>query len=504
MANAAVAGSHVWKFFRAGGFDQVRLDGAADIAALDQLDQKLWVALSCPTRGLEFDSRTLDLVDADGDGRIRAPEILAAARWACANLRNPDDMLKGADALPLAAINDATDEGRRILASARRTLATLGKPSASLGPGPDAAAISVADAAGADDPAVERLARYCRDLYQLLNNFVAFADFYSRRRKAVFQAGTLYLDGRSCELCVRVDDPAKHAALASHSKTYLAYCDCTRKGAAEKATIAAAFTAGDSDRLMVGRNGVFYDRKGQDWDATIVRLVEHPISIRQAVWAPYKRIARTIGEQIEKFAAERDKAVADKAAGSLGQAPLPAEPGKPPAPAAPAPAPTAPAPFDIAKFAGIFAAIGLALGAIGTALAAIVAGFLRLAWWQMPLLLLGIFALISGPSVIIAWLKLRQRNLGPLLDACGWAVNARVKINIPFGRTLTAVAKLPPNAQRSLTDPYAQRSPARWLIPLLILLALAGCAAYWYFGHYRPWKARQGAQPEAPQEPPPR
>ena len=63
---------HAWRFFRAGGFDQVRLDSGADILALDQLDQKLWVALSCPTRGLEFDSRTLDLIDTDHDGRIRA------------------------------------------------------------------------------------------------------------------------------------------------------------------------------------------------------------------------------------------------------------------------------------------------------------------------------------------------------------------------------------------------------------------------------------------------
>ena len=57
--------SYKWKFFRAGGFDQVKLESGADLANLDQLDQKLWVALACPTTGLEFDSRTLDLVDTD-------------------------------------------------------------------------------------------------------------------------------------------------------------------------------------------------------------------------------------------------------------------------------------------------------------------------------------------------------------------------------------------------------------------------------------------------------
>ena len=74
--------SYKWKFFRAGGFDQVKLESGADLANLDQLDQKLWVALACPTHGLEFDSRTLDLVDTDKDGRVRVPEVIAAAKWA--------------------------------------------------------------------------------------------------------------------------------------------------------------------------------------------------------------------------------------------------------------------------------------------------------------------------------------------------------------------------------------------------------------------------------------
>ncbi len=72
-----MATHHTWKFFRAGGFDQVRLETGADLMALDQLDQKLWVALACPTTGLEFD-KTLALIDTDKDGRIRAPELIAA------------------------------------------------------------------------------------------------------------------------------------------------------------------------------------------------------------------------------------------------------------------------------------------------------------------------------------------------------------------------------------------------------------------------------------------
>ena len=74
--------SKQWQFFRAGGFDQVALESGADLMALDQLDQKLWVALACPTTGLEFDAKTLALIDTDKDGRIRAPELIAAVKWA--------------------------------------------------------------------------------------------------------------------------------------------------------------------------------------------------------------------------------------------------------------------------------------------------------------------------------------------------------------------------------------------------------------------------------------
>src|SRR5437763_16234592 len=128
---------HRWHFFRAGGFDQVKLETGADLASLDQLDQKLWVALAWPTRGIEFDTKTLDLIDTDKDGRIRAPDIIAATRWAGNCLKNPDDLLKSASSLPLSAINDATPEGKQLLASARQILATLGRQ--------DAAAITIDD-----------------------------------------------------------------------------------------------------------------------------------------------------------------------------------------------------------------------------------------------------------------------------------------------------------------------------------------------------------------------
>jgi hypothetical protein len=699
--------AHRWKFFRAGGVDQVMLGDAGDLENLHTLDLKLWVALACPIQGLEFDARTLQLVDTDGDGRIRPPEILGAVAWMRDVLRDLGDLFDGSDEVPLASIDTRTGTGRDVLAGAKLILKNLGKEDATaitladvsdtervfvatklngdgivppesaddeetarvitdiilamgslpdrsgkpgvdqarvnaffdqvtlhaawldegrgpasprvLGDATDAAvaaldavrskvddyfartrlasfdaratmALNPADAvlvalgpqtltAQADDiaklplahveaarplplrdgvnpawaermalfaqatvsavlegarvslteadwralvaklapyeawlgarpvtavsklgddrvlelargnararvdalvasdaalatesgqiDAVEKLIRFRRDLVALLENFVNFAEFYDKRR-GIFQAGTLYIDSRSCDLCLPVDDAARHVLLASLSQACLAYCACVRRKDKEKRSIVAAITGGDSDNLMVGRNGVFYDRKGDDWDATITQLVDNPISVRQAFWTPYKRFIRFIEEQVTR----RAKSANDLGAKHLESAATTAIPEdekpdeKPKDAAAAEPAP--PKGIDV----GTVAAIGVAVGGIATFFSSILATFLGLGMW-MPLGLVVLLLAISGPSMLIAWLKLHQRNIGPLLDANGWAVNARAYINVPFGAALTGVAKLPPGASRSLSDPFAEKKrPWRIYVLWLILAAL--------------------------------
>ncbi len=125
--------SHTFRFFRSGGFDQVRLDRGEDLLAIERLDQKLWVALACPTRGLEIDPKTMDLVDLDHDGKIRAPELIAALRWATSALTRPAALIEGAKqggSLPLADIDGASPVGAALLAAAKRILHNLGKDGA--------------------------------------------------------------------------------------------------------------------------------------------------------------------------------------------------------------------------------------------------------------------------------------------------------------------------------------------------------------------------------------
>lgn len=114
--------AHKWRFFRSGGFDQVRLETGADVESLGTLDPKLWAALSCPTSNLEFDDKTLEFIDTDHDGHIRVPEIIAAVEWVSSVLKNPGDLTSGSEALQLSAIDDSTPEGAALLASARQIL----------------------------------------------------------------------------------------------------------------------------------------------------------------------------------------------------------------------------------------------------------------------------------------------------------------------------------------------------------------------------------------------
>ena len=332
---------------------------------------------------------------------------------------------------------------------------------------------------------VDKFLHIYRDFYRLLKNFITFHDFYNKDKKvgAIFQSGTLIIDQRACRFCMKVENMAAHNATAATSGMFLVYCDCTTKTSAAKLQIVAAITVGEIGSLIVGKNAIYYDNNGVEWDAVITKVVDNPISVLQAFWSPYRRMATAVENLINKSAAEKDNKMMADVTAKINATPttLPATPA-PADGAAPAAKPAAAPPFDIAKFAGIFAAIGMAVGMIGTALSGLLRGLFFMTWWQILLAFAGLLLIVSGPSMVLAWLKLRRRNIAPLLNANGWAVNAASKISIPFGETLTDVAKYP---KMRLKDPYARKGMSVWAKILVTLLVLAVIAvAVWYFKLY--------------------
>ena len=317
---------------------------------------------------------------------------------------------------------------------------------------------------------VEKFLYVFRDYYRLLKNFVTLHDFYNKDKEvsAIFQSGRLIVDQRECRFCMKVADAAKHNASAATSGMFLIYCDCTTPLKPTKLQIVAAVTVGEIGDLIVGKNAVYYDNEGVEWDAVITKIIDNPISIAQSFWSPYRRMATAVENLISKSAADKDAKMMADVTAKINAAPT-AVPAAGADPAKPAVAP----PFDIAKFAGIFAAIGMALGMIGTALSGLIDSLSGLGW-KLILVFIGLILVISGPAMIMAWLKLRRRNIAPLLNANGWAINAASKISIPFGETLTDVAKYP---KLKLKDPYAKTGLPVWkkvIITFSVLVALVG------------------------------
>ena len=319
-----------------------------------------------------------------------------------------------------------------------------------------------------------------RDFYRLVRNFVTFHDFYDKDPKslAIFQSGVLMIDQRACRFCMNVTDMAKHNTMAPSSGMYLIYCDCTTKSSSAKLQILAAVTVGEIGDLMVGKNAVYYDNHGVEWDAVITKIIDNPISISQAFWSPYRRMATVVENLISKNAADKDAKMMKEATEKINAAPA-ATPA-----AASAVKPAEAQPFDIGKFAGIFAALGMAVGMIGTAIASLAKGIFALKWWQVILAFVGVMLAISGPAMVMAWLKLRRRNIAPLLNANGWAVNASSKISILFGETLTDIAKYP---KLKLKDPYARKGLPTWKKWVISLSALVVVLAGLWLGNLLKW-----------------
>lgn len=709
-------GNYDWKFSTVGGVTRVCIESGNDILHLDELDRKLWTALSCPLKNLEIDEKTMTMLDTNGDGKIHIEEVVAASKWLTSVINDPDLLLTRSNVLPFSAFNTSNEEGLHLLATAKQILENLGleKNEISVADVSDSIAIfaktkfngdgiitensaddeavktliktiidcmgSVTDRSGdpgidtdkieafytaladfkawkeagdadkanvfpyGDDTAsalaacmavkdkvedffmrcklasfntdsaavldvssakigeisgnnlaasveeiatyplakvnaehrlplgnevnpawagavanlkklvidkefnnaayiteeqwvsllakfgaynawmgakagavveglgydavvkaleenkkealldlvaqdkaleaksnaidqVDRLLHYYRDFYTLLTNFVTFRDFYSPEKRAIFQAGTLYIDERACDLCVKVNDMGAQGTMAPLSNMYILYCDCTCKSKPGTMTIAAVVTDGDVGDIMVGKHAVFYDNDGLGWNATVTKIVDNPISIRQAFWSPYRKMAKSVEDMINKRAAEKDAKVMADANAKIDNAKVPADGAKP----------EVKPPFDIAKFAGIFAAIGLAIGLVASAVGGLFE-WLGAHWYNIVIFFAIIILIISGPSMIMAWLKLRKRNLAPVMNANGWALNQRILVNTKFGATLTGIAKYPVVKAK---DPFTMKAPLWKRILRWFILAICLCVAVYFIlpKDMRPFKS---------------
>jgi len=85
------------------------------------------------------------------------------------------------------------------------------------------------------------------------------------------------------------------------------------------------------------------------------------------------------------------------------------------------------------------AAIGIGIGMVGAAFASIMAAIGSLPAWKIALGVVMIVLLVSVPSMVLCWFKLRKRDLGAILNASGWAVNRPMRMSTLLAKSFTRV-----------------------------------------------------------------
>ena len=83
------------------------------------------------------------------------------------------------------------------------------------------------------------------------------------------------------------------------------------------------------------------------------------------------------------------------------------------------------------------ATLGISLSFLASAAAAIASAVTHAPLWKTGSVVLGIILVVSIPSVILAWFRLRNRDLAPILNASGWAVNRSIGLTPRLGRFFT-------------------------------------------------------------------
>jgi hypothetical protein len=264
----------------------------------------------------------------------------------------------------------------------------------------------------------ERVVRYRMHLVEYVRNFVNQAMLYSCDKEPIYLTGTLFIDGRECRLCFHVDNEAAHSALAAKSECCVMYLKLSRPSEGKTRNVCAVVTAGTIARIYVGRNGVFYDRDGLDWEATVTKIVENQVSLREAFWLPWKKLGEAVSGTVKKFLGDKQA----KACAGVTQSAKGGEQGG-------------------AAMASSVAAIGIAVGMLGAAAASVVTALRGLQPWWMVFVAIAVAVLaVSMPSVILTYLKLRRRDIGAILNACGWAVNRRMRFSMRLAKQFTRCA----------------------------------------------------------------
>lgn len=337
---------------------------------------------------------------------------------------------------------------------------------------------------------VEKLLLYQANLLAFANSFISFPTLYDPKQMALFERGTLVIDGRRLTLAIDVPDRVEHIKLAEASRMFVVYIEARR--GEDRCEFCLPVTDGGRGNLVVGKRGVFIDRDGREYDARIVHIIEHPVSLSEALAAPFKRIGRLISGKIDSLTAEAEQKLDATTTSALDAHRQPA-----------APQPTPNKGGFLAG--GLLMGGGVAIAALASSVAYMTETFSGIESKLDILIGLGIILgvavlLVAVPTLISAKVRLRRRDLSAMLEGSGWAVNARMRLTPRQCRTFTHRPPFPAGASGVV-------SPWKIVLALILLVAFVlGVGAFLRYGKHSPLRARE-VQPalteQLPSQPPP-
>ncbi|MBN1435480.1 MAG: hypothetical protein JW936_00260 [Sedimentisphaerales bacterium] len=308
---------------------------------------------------------------------------------------------------------------------------------------------------------LERLILYQAHIIDLANNFVSAPHLYDPNSRAMFEMGTLIMDGRKFNLAVRVEDRSQHIAVAQTSSMFVIYAEVTPAQPGQAYEVAAPVTSGGKGNLCTGKRGIFCDIQGNECDAKIVHIIENPISYREALVSPFKRVGKLLTGKIESITASAEQTL---------DAQVSTIPSQIPPVSAPVPQPQAQSPRIFTG--GLLMGGGVAVAALGSAGAYITKTLAGVPKLNIFLGILAAVLLVLLPISIVAFLKLRRRDLSAILEGSGWGINSRMRLTFKQGRSFTQKPKYPQGSKGVRSGVW------RLILFVLLIIALLICGHY--------------------------
>ncbi len=289
---------------------------------------------------------------------------------------------------------------------------------------------------------LKELMLYQRYMLPLVNSYISFPYLYDPNQRALFEMGTLIIDGRHFTFCVKVLEGSRsglvqpdrragesrrgldrHIEFSDASNMFVLYVDVLKRGELLY-QVAVPVTSGTRGELRVGKVGVFENVRGEHYHARVVHIVDNPISLKEAIAAPFQKIGRLLTSKLEGLTAKPGEVLQQKGSAVLKSAEEQKQE-------------SVPATRASESAGGLLAGVGVAFAALGSSLAFITTTLKDVDAWVIAIGLLGAVAAVVVPATLVALIKLSKRNLGAILEGSGWAINSRLKVVPIQARTFT-------------------------------------------------------------------